>query len=251
MKHKLSKKLSEKPFGLLPVLFRRAQTANSKLNVLLYELWQAWFCFPFLIQLLIVYVLKPLCRWQRAQARISVISLYFRRSLYMHAVEPRYLELPALSDLNQFPLDLLLLFQSFILGYLELGYLELPAISNLNPFPLDLPLRFQPFILVYLELPAISNLNPSAISLGFSLAFSVIPTRLSRTQLSRTIFCFPWPKSTPVITNSNDEVDQWTNRSESVRTQLESILKRHYTFNIRRTSINIKIIRNCALVFAV
>ena len=110
MKHKLSKKLSEKPFGLLPVLFRRAQTANSKLNVLLYELWQAWFCFPFLIQLLIVYVLKPLCRWQRAQARISVISLYFRRSLYMHAVEPRYLELPALSDLNQFPLDLLLLF---------------------------------------------------------------------------------------------------------------------------------------------
>ena len=224
MKHKLSKKLSETRFGLLPVWFRRAQTANSKLNVLLYELWQAWFCFPFLIQLLIVYVLKPLCLWQRAQARISVISLYFRRSLYMHAVEPRYLELPALSDLNQFPLDLLLLFQSFILGYLELGYLELPAISNLNP---------------------------SAISLGFSLAFSVIPTRLSRTQLSRTIFCFPWPKSTPVISNSNDEVDQWTNRSESVRTQLESILKRHYTFNIRRTSINIKIIRNCALVFAV
>ena len=195
MKHKLSKKLSETRFGLLPVWFRRAQTANSKLNVLLYKLWQAWFCFSFLIQLLIVYVLKPLCLWQRAQARISVISLYFRRSLYMHAVEPRYLELPALSDLNQFPLDLLLLFQSFILGYLEL--------------------------------PAISNLNPSAISLGFSLAFSVIPTRLSRTQLSRTSFCFPWPKSTPVISNSNDEVDQWTNRSESIRTQLQSILKRH------------------------
>ena len=158
---------------------------------------------------------------------------------------------PRSLGLKPISLGFALAFQSFILGYLELGYLELPAISNLNPFPLDLPLRFQPFILVYLELPAISNLNPSAISLGFSLAFSVIPTRLSRTQLSRTIFCFPWPKSTPVISNSNDEVDQWTNRSESVRTQLESILKRHYTFNIRRTSINIKIIRNCALVFAV
>ena len=131
---------------------------------------------------------------------------------------------PRSLGLKPISLGFALAFQSFILGYLELGYLELPAISNLNP---------------------------SAISLGFSLAFSVIPTRLSRTQLSRTIFCFPWPKSTPVISNSNDEVDQWTNRSESVRTQLESILKRHYTFNIRRTSINIKIIRNCALVFAV
>ena len=160
MKHKLSKKLSEKPFGLLPVLFRRAQTANSKLNVLLYELWQAWFCFPFLIQLLIVYVLKPLCRWQRAQARISVISLYFRRSLYMHAVEPRYLELPALSDLNQFPLDLLLL---------------------------------------------------------FSHSYSVISNSvISNSPLSRTIFCFPWPKSTLFISNYNYKADRQT--SESVKT---------------------------------
>ena len=68
--------------------------------------------------------------------------------------------------------------------YLELGYLELPTISNLNPFPLDLPLLFQSFILGYLELgylelPAISN-----------------------------YFLFPFgPKSTPVISNSNDEVD--------------------------------------------
>ena len=172
-----------------------------------------------------------------------------------YTVEPRYLELgylelPAISNLNPFPLDFPLLFQSFILSYLELGYLansrlsrtythfpwicpcffshsysvisnsplsrtpgclelkpislefalafsvihtrlsrtprylELPAVSNLNPFPLNLPLLFQSFILGYLELgyrelPAISN-----------------------------YFLFPFgPKSTPVISNSNDEVD--------------------------------------------
>ena len=36
--------------------------------------------------------------------------------------------------------------------YLELAYLELPAISNINPFPLDLPIKRQAFLLGYLEL---------------------------------------------------------------------------------------------------
>ena len=48
---------------------------------------------------------------------------------------------------------------------------------------------------------------------------------ISNSPLSRTIFCFPWPKLTPVISNSNDEVDEQT--SKCVRTQLESVLKRH------------------------
>ena len=52
-----------------------------------------------------------------------------------HTVEPRYLklaylELPAISNLNQFPMDLPILFIVFLLGYLELTYLELPAILN-------------------------------------------------------------------------------------------------------------------------
>ena len=86
----------------------------------------------------------------------------------------------------------------------EPRYLELPAISNLNPFPLELPLLFQSFILAVISNSVISN-----------------------SPLSRTIFCFPWPKSIPVISNidSNDEVDEQT--SESVRTQLECVLKRH------------------------
>ena len=47
-----------------------------------------------------------------------------------HTVEPRYLELaylelPAISNLNQFPMDLPILFIVFLLGYLELAYLEL------------------------------------------------------------------------------------------------------------------------------
>ena len=41
--------------------------------------------------------------------------------------------------------------------YLELAYLELPAISNLNQFPMDLPILFIVFLLAYLELPATSN----------------------------------------------------------------------------------------------
>ena len=39
----------------------------------------------------------------------------------------------------------------------ELLQSRTPAISNLNPFLLDLPLLFQSFVLGYLELPAISN----------------------------------------------------------------------------------------------
>ena len=52
-----------------------------------------------------------------------------------YTIEPRYLELaylelPAISNLNQFPMDLPILFIVFLLAYLELAYLELPAIWN-------------------------------------------------------------------------------------------------------------------------
>ena len=56
-------------------------------------------------------------------------------------------------------------------------YLELPAISNLNHFPLDLLLFSQPFILGYLLLPAISNYI--FVSLGPN------QPRLSRTLMTK------------------------------------------------------------------
>ena len=66
-----------------------------------------------------------------------VYMLYIYIYIYINTVEPRYLELPAISNLNPFSLDLPLIFHLFVLGYLrELGYLKLPAISNYFLFPL-------------------------------------------------------------------------------------------------------------------
>ena len=112
-----------------------------------------------------------------------------------YTVEPRYLELgylelPAISNLNPFPLDFPLLFQSFILSYLELGYLANSRLSRTyTHFPWICPCFFSHSYSVISNSPLSRTpgcLELKPISLEFALAFSVIHTRLSRTRLSRT-----------------------------------------------------------------
>ena len=95
--------------------------------------------------------------------------------------------------------------------YLELGYLELPAISNLNPFPLDFPLLFQSFILSYLELGYLANSRlsrtythfPWICPCFFSHSYSVISNSvIANSPLSRTIFCSPSGPNQPRLSRT-------------------------------------------------
>ena len=72
---------------------------------------------------------------QRQCFQYQLISNFHKFAAAGNTVEPHYLELvylqlPAISNFNQFPMDLAILFIVFLLVYLELAYLKLPTISN-------------------------------------------------------------------------------------------------------------------------